>query len=832
MLPVHAVLPDLRAQLRERGVAVLTALPGAGKTTVVPLELLAEPWLEGRRIVMLEPRRLAARYAARRMAATLGEPVGRTVGHRIRFDTRVSAATRLEVVTEGVLTRMLQDDPALEAVGLLIFDEYHERSLAADTGLALALESKAALRPDLRILVMSATIDSAAVARVLGGAPVVDCPGRTFPVETLYRPPLPGRRLDAAVAATVREALSARPGDVLVFLPGMGDINRVRGLLADPPVDAAVLPLHGSLSAEEQDAALRPGPRRRVVLATSIAETSLTIEGVRIVVDGGRMRVPRFSARTGMTRLETVRVSRASADQRRGRAGRTEPGVCYRCWSEAEDAGLVPFNTPEILAADLAPLALDLAAAGVTDPSLLAWLDPPPAGPWRQAVELLRELGALDAQGRLTPHGRRMAAIAAHPRLAHLAVGAVDRGLAPLAADLLALLGERDIARRGDEPADADLRLRVESLHAGRAAPGLDVDRATLARARDTAREWRTRLSIPSTPSTPSASSALSTGSLLLLAYPDRLAQRRPGQPGRFLLRNGRGASLPPHQPLAREEYLVVAELDDKGAEARIDLAAPVELADVEEACAGAIERRAVVEWNARRRAVEAIERLTLGAIVLESRPLPRPDPERVRAELLRGLAELGVDQLPWSDAARSLRDRIGFLRRLEPGEWPDVSDEALATALPGWLGPHLRDARSLADITAAMLGQALADLLSWRQRARLDELAPERWATPAGSRLAIDYGDRAGPVLRVRLQELFGLARTPAVAGGRVPLTLHLLSPAGRPVQVTRDLAGFWATSYFDVRRDLRGRYPKHDWPEDPLAAPPTRGARRARRP
>lgn len=846
VLPVHAVLPELRRALSESSAAVLVAEPGAGKTTVVPLELLAEPWLAGRRIVMLEPRRLAARYAARRMAATLGEPVGRTVGYRVRFDTRVSGATRLEVVTEGVLTRMLQDDPSLEGTGLLIFDEFHERSLAADTGLALALESRGALRADLRLLVMSATIDSAAVARLLGGAPVVDCPGRAFPVETRYRPPQPGRRFDATVAATVREALEETTGDLLVFLPGVGEINRVRDLLAEPPVAAAVLPLHGSLPVEEQDAALAPGPRRRVVLATSIAETSLTIEGVSVVVDGGRMRVPRFSARTGMTRLETVRVSRASADQRRGRAGRTGPGICYRCWSEGEDAGLVPFNTPEILASDLAPLALDLAAAGVTDPSLLKWLDPPPDGPWRQGVALLKDLGALDLAGRLTPHGRRMATIAAHPRLAHLAVGALDLGLAGLAAELLALLGDRDLARRGNEPADVDLRLRVESLRAGRGVHGLVVDRGALHRARETAREWRARLTAgargapktsgaatrgaaaPAPGATDPAVDLEDVGRLLLLAYPDRVAQLRPGRPGRFLLRTGRGASLPEHQPLARAPYLVIAALDDKGTEARVDLAAPVDLATIEEACAAAIVRQAVIEWNPGRQAVDTTEQWMLGAIVLESRPLAGADPGRVRAELLRGLAAIGVDRLPWSDQARRLRARIAFLHRLDPAGWPDVSDAALGATLPDWLGPHLEGARGLRDLTPAILGNALAAFLSWQQRARLDQLAPEHWTTPAGSRIAIDYADPGGPVLAARLQELFGLAETPSVAGGRVPLVLHLLSPAGRPVQVTRDLAGFWATSYFDVRKDLRGRYPKHNWPEDPLAAPPTRGARR----
>ncbi len=839
-LPIVAALPAIRAALAGPGAAVVVAEPGAGKTTVAPLELLAEPWMAGRRIVMLEPRRVAARLAARRMAHTLGEAVGRTVGYRVRFDTRVSAATRLEVVTEGVLTRMLADDPSLESVGLVIFDEFHERSLAADTGLALTLESRQALRPDLRVLVMSATIDPAPVARLLDGAPVVDCPGRTFPVETRFRPPRADRRFEAHVAAVVREALEVDRGDLLVFLPGAGEIRRVaEALETEPALPARVLPLHGSMPAEAQDLALTPGRQRRVVLSTSIAETSLTIEGVSVVVDGGRMRVPRFSPRTGMTRLETVRVTRASADQRRGRAGRLGPGVCYRLWSEGDEAGLVPYNLPEILSADLAPLVLDLAAAGVDDPGALAWLDQPPASAWAQARELLGLLGALDPGGRLTARGRAMAPLALHPRLARLALDAAAVGVSGLGAELVSLLSDRDIARRGPEPADVDLRLRVEALRAGRGVHGLEVDRGGLARARREAGEWRRRLARSGAPSEPPPRDDRTlfhpadielTGRLLAGAFPDRVAQRRPGAPGRFLLRNGRGAALVPSQALARADYLVIAELDDRGAEARIDLAAPVDLADLEVECADAIERREVLEWDAERAAVRASLEVRLGAIVLEERPLGRPDPDRVRATLLAGLVARGVDQLPWTAAATNLRRRLAFLHQHDPDGWPDVSDGALAATLDGWLGPRIGTARSLAALGDVDLGAALLDRLEWRRRADLDRLAPERWEVPTGSRLAIDYSDPAAPVLPVKLQEVFGLEETPAIAGGRVPLTLHLLSPAMRPVQVTRDLAGFWRTSYFDVRKDLRGRYPKHEWPEDPLTARPVRGAKRRR--
>ncbi|MEZ4585590.1 MAG: ATP-dependent helicase HrpB [Gemmatimonadales bacterium] len=823
-LPILEALPRIRAALAAARAAVVVAEPGAGKSTVVPLELLDEPWLGGKRIVMLEPRRVAARFAARRMAQTRGEAVGDTVGYRVRFDTRVSSSTRIEVVTEGVLTRLLRQDPALEEYGLVIFDEFHERSLPADLGLALTLESRAVLRPDLGVLVMSATIDSAATAALLGDVPVVESPGRVHPVTTHYRPRRPDQPLESHLLGVIDEALDATDGDLLVFLPGAGEIRRVGEALAARRPDLAALPLHGSLPAEEQDRALTPGPRRRVVLSTSIAETSLTLEGIRAVIDAGLMRIPRFSPRTGMTRLETVTVTRASADQRRGRAGRLGPGACYRCWHQSEDHGLREFNTPEILAADLASLALDLALAGVREPESLRWLDPPPSGAWRQATALLRDLDALDERGVPTPHGKRLGDLALHPRLAHLAVGALDRGSGGLAAALVTLLGDRDVARRGPgPPPECDLRLRVDAIRSG-AGSTLELDRGAVARARRTAREWRDRLRVPHA----APVDADETGALLALAYPDRIAARREGRVGSFLLRNGRGVSVGPADPLSRADYLVVAELDDRGSEPRVLLAASIALDTITTLFADRIEETELVSWDAARSAVTATARVSLGALTLGERRIDAPDPERVRAVLLEEIRRVGVDGLPWSDRAWSLRRRLGFAATLEPDRFPAVDAAALDATLEEWLGPHLTGVRTWRELEELDLGGILSFRIEPRRRRLLDDLAPAEWVSPVGRSHRIDYSDPAAPAVEVKLQELFGVERTPSVGNGRVPLTLRLLSPANRPVQVTRDLAGFWRSSYFDVRRDLRGRYPKHQWPEDPLAAEPTRGPRR----
>jgi ATP-dependent helicase HrpB len=835
-LPVSDALPALRAALASSSSAVLRAPPGAGKTTLVPLALVHEPWLAGRRMVMLEPRRLAARAAARRMAVLLGERVGETVGYRMRMETVVGPRTRIEVVTEGVLTRMLQRDPTLDGIGLLIFDEFHERSLAADVGLSLSLYARSTLRDDLRILVMSATLDDERVARLLDphGAPVITSEGRAYPVETRYLPRRPEDRIERAVTSAIRRALAGDEGDILAFLPGAAEIRRSADALedalrADPPPGAAVrvLPLFGALDAAAQDAAIdrAPAGTRKVVLATSIAETSLTIEGIRIVVDAGHARVPRWSPRTGMTRLETVRVTRASADQRRGRAGRTAPGVCYRLWAEHEQTHLLPFAAPEIMDADLAPLTLDLAAAGVADAAELPWLDPPPPAALAGARELLEQLGALDARGRLTSRGERMASLAMHPRLAHMLLEADALGLGGLACDLAALLGERDILR-GHAP-DADLRLRVAMLREGGSVPGgAEVDRDALRRARAEARHWRGRLR-----ALHGHDDVDATGLVLAFAYPDRIAQRRAGAGAagaRYLLRGGGGAHFTEAQPLARDEYIVAAELDGRRPESRIFLAAPIALAEIELHFADQIEREASVIWDAGARAVIARERVRLGALVLREGPLRAPDPDLVRVALLEGLTRAGVAALPWSDAARALRQRVAFLRRLDPA-WPDLSDDALAESLGDeWLGPRLDGVRRPEELRRLDLAAMLLERLPRDRRAALESLAPTHVAVPSGSRVPIDYSDPGAPALAVRLQEMFGLADTPRIAGGRVPLTLHLLSPAHRPVQVTRDLAGFWRGAYFDVRKDLRGRYPKHHWPDDPLAAVATSRAKR----
>ncbi|MFZ5625044.1 MAG: ATP-dependent helicase HrpB [Gemmatimonadota bacterium] len=834
-LPIDEALPRLGAALGGAGAAVLEAPPGAGKTTRVPLALLDAEWLGGRTIVMLEPRRLAARAAAHYMARLLDEPVGRTVGYRVRLDTRVSAATRIEVVTEGVLTRMLQEDPALEPAGLVIFDEFHERSLHADLGLALTLVTRSVLRPDLRILVMSATLDGAAVAPLLGDAPTITSEGRAWPVDTRYRPPRRDQRVEDAVASAVLDALAEEEGDVLVFLPGAGEIARVKERLDAhignsplAPSTVRLYPLHGTMSAADQDAAIAPSPpgQRKVVLATSIAETSLTIDGIRVVIDSGLMRVPRFSPRTGMTRLETVRVTRDAADQRRGRAGRTGPGICYRLWAAHDDAGLVPRRTPEIFDADLAPLALDLAAAGVPDPSALRWLTPPPAAAFAQARELLRELGAIDPRGRITAHGRRMAALPLHPRLAHMLLRADELGAIADAADLAALLTERDIARGLAGPPDPDIAIRLEALQGRgpRSGPGWEIDRTGLERARREAVAFRA--AVRGGGATARAPDGVSPGLLLALAYPDRIAQRRPGQPGRFLLRNGRGASLSPAAPLAQAGYLVAAALDDAGSESRIQLAAALEPAELEAHFGGDFEREDVIAWDGAAQAVAARRRVRLGALVLRDAPLADPEPEAVTRALL-GAIRSGELSLPWSDAARRIRERLAFLHRLDP-DWPDVSDEALMASLDAWLAPSLTGLRRKADVERLDLGGLLLQRLTWQQRAALDELAPDRITVPSGSRIAIDYTDPEAPVLPVRLQEVFGWMETPRIGGGKVPLTLHLLSPAYRPVQVTRDLAGFWRGTYFEVRKDLRGRYPKHHWPEDPSNAEAVRGVKR----
>lgn len=841
-LPVDEVLPQVLAALDAHGTAVLIAAPGAGKTTRVPPALLGAAWRGDRTILVLEPRRLAARAAARRIAAECGASIGGLVGWRMRRDTKVSSATRVELVTEGVLARLVQDDPALESVAAVVFDEFHERHLVADVGLALVLETRAVLRPDLRVLVMSATLDAEPVAALLGDAPVIRSDGRVFPVTTRWAPPRPGQRLEGHVAGVVRDALAERDGDALVFLPGAAEIHRVQHALHAGPLPAGteVVPLFGALDGDAQDRAIAPAPpgRRKVVLATSIAETSLTIEGVRIVVDAGLARVPRYSPATGMTRLETIRVPRPSADQRRGRAGRVAPGICWRCWAEHDEAALPAAMAPEITQADLAPLALDLAVLGARDASGYAWLDAPPAAAFAEARRLLGRLGAVDAQGALTPHGRAMARLGVHPRIAHLVLRGSEQGHGALACDLAALLDDRDVLRRTDGPGrpSADIALRLDALHgrdaAHRLALRLRTDDERLPAIRDAAQAWRRATSVREggvreRGARDATTDSAGVGDLLALAYPDRIARRRAGARGRYLLSSGGGVQLAPDDPLAEHEWLVVAETDGRREEAQVYLAAATNESTIRAHHGALIETRRDITWDVAAERVVARELECLGTLVLRERPLRDVDPAERTAALLGALVARGIARLPWSDAARRTRQRLAFARGLEGDAWPDVSDAALEATVAGWLGPVLHEATTLDHVARADLGEALLALVPWAARARLDDLAPTHVEVPTGSRIPVDYTDPAAPVLAVRLQELFGSADTPRVGGGRVPLTLHLLSPAHRPVQVTRDLAGFWRTSYFDVRKDMRGRYPRHPWPDDPLAAPPTRRAK-----
>ena len=820
-LPIDEILPELRRVLAAGNGAVLQAPPGAGKTTRVPLALLDEPWLAGKKIVMLEPRRLAARMAAGYMGAQADGRTGGLVGYRIRRDTKVSKETRIEVVTEGVLTRILRNDPALEAYGCVIFDEFHERSLPGDLGLALTLQARELLRPDLRILVMSATLEGAPIAKLLGDAPIISSEGRSWPVETRWIARSREQRVEAAVASAVRRALDEVPeGDVLGFLPGAREIRAAQGMLSSLPGQIAVVPLFGDLKQVEQDEAVRPAlpGRRKVVLATSIAETSLTIEGVRVVVDGGMSRVPKFSPRIGMTRLTTIRVSRASADQRRGRAGRVGPGVCYRCWDQNDERGLVPRGTPEILEADLAPLALDLAVQG-TAPSELPWLDAPPAAAFAQAVELLRELGALDGAGKVTTHGREISEFGVHPRLAHMLLKAGAE--TETAAGLAALLGERDILRGEGGPPDPDITLRVEAL-VGKRMP--HIDEGGLHRVRQEAKALMEQLREHRGSHRPSHASA-SVSQLLALAYPDRIGKRRPGQEGRFLLRNGLGV-FTTAPSLTRAEWIVATDLDGDPKESKLFLGAALTEAEVRELYADQIEEVDEVTWDIGAEKVVAKRVERFGAIVLSERSVKDPDPQAVATAVADALARQGLTLLPWRDDALELRARLAFLHAIDPA-WPDVRDAALQDRADEWLAPHLIEVRKKGDLAKLDLARLIGEMLTWDQRKKLDDLAPTHLEVPSGSRIRVDYSDPKAPVLAVKLQEVFGWLDTPRIGGGKVPVTLHLLSPAQRPVQVTKDLANFWKTGYFEVRKDLRGRYPKHPWPEDPLTAVPTKRAK-----
>ena len=830
--PIALLLSRIRASLAEHPRLVLEAPPGAGKTTQVPPALLDEAWLTGRKIVMLEPRRIAARAAAEFMAAQRGEAVGQTIGYRIRFEARVSDATRIEVVTEGILTRMLQDDPELPDVGAIVFDEFHERHLAGDLGAALALDVQASLRPDLRIVVMSATLEGTRVAEWLA-APVLRSEGRAFPIRVEYPPARRGENEFAHLRRAVQQALAETDGDVLTFLPGRREIAQAQRMLAESTSDEEILPLHGELSLAEQHSALSPAETgtRRVVLATNVAESSITVPGVRAVIDAGLAREPRFDPNSGFTRLATVNISQASADQRAGRAGRVAPGITYRLWPESRR--LEPSRMPEIAQAELSGLALELAAWGVGSDaaSALQWLDAPPSGALAAARDLLQRLGAIDAELRITSLGRDMLRLGANPRMAAAALRASEV-LRPLVADLLALVEVRSPLRGGFND---DLRARVAALHRfrdGGARMARDADSGALSAIEQAARGWRKRLGIRHGASgTPDA---LGVGNLLLHAFPDRVARQDSKDPRRYRLANGRGARLHEASTLFGEPWLVVTEARFDTRDSLILAAAPFDPALLQHDYPQGFKRKRVVRMNAND-VFEAFEEVRFDAIVLERRAVAVNAEDALPALLATARAR-GIAALPWNDAATRLRARVDWLRRAMPDAGlPDVADAALLDSLETWLAPALHGKRKLDALSSEDLSNAFAGLLDWPQRKLLDAAAPDAITVPSGMTRKLDYavathGDEAiaSPVLAVKLQELFGLAETPRIANGRVPVMLHLLSPAGRPIQVTQDLRGFWDRTYPEVKKELKGRYPKHPWPDDPWTAMPTHRAKR----
>lgn len=820
-LPVEAVLPDVMTALTDNPCAVLQAPPGAGKTTTVPLWLLNLEGIGPKKILMLEPRRLAARAAARRMADLLGEAVGETVGYRVRLDNKVSARTRIEVVTEGILTRKLQQDPELSDVAVVIFDEFHERNLNTDLGLSLTRQSQEFLREDLKLLVMSATLDAEGVASLLDDAPVITSEGRQYPVESRFFDAKFKGRMDGPFARWIEEeVISNTEGDILVFLPGAGEINRVMSNLAGAAKknNISLLPLFGNLSQKDQDRALTPDPggRRKIVLSTDIAETSLTIDGVSVVVDSGLSRKPRFDPNSGMSRLETKRISRASADQRSGRAGRQRPGVSYRFWSRAEDRGLIPHSDPEIANADLCALALELAKWGTDDPNDLAWMTPPPTGLLSQARDLLTALGALDEQGKITAMGEQMVRLPLHPRLAHMILKAEEMNLGGLACDLAALLSERDILKRRDGVNPADVRERLNILNRARS----DKNNAPEAwQVLKNADDLRRRFSINKAPSDPSMA-----GVVLAFAYPDRIGELRKGKKTSYRLSGGRGVQLNDGDPMAGEPYLVVADLDGKGREARIYLAAAITYQQLQEYFGDQIKTEVRVYWDEERERIIADEERRIGALVLEAKRIKQPAPEAITEALINVIVAKDLRPLPWSAGSEALLDRVAFARRHDPdGGWPEMTRESLKETASEWLSPYLVGINTIAALQELKLEEILTQTLPWELQQKLEEIAPARISVPTGSKIRLDYSDPDAPVLAVRMQEVFGMAELPSLVGGRVPLTAHLLSPARRPAQITKDLAGFWANSYKDVKKDLKGQYPRHYWPDDPMQAEPT---------
>ncbi len=824
MLPIDAILPQLKDTLVQTNTVLLQAPPGAGKTTRVPLALLDAPWRAGRKILMLEPRRIAARSAANFMAKQLGEKAGQTIGYRTKLDSQISASTQIEVVTEGILTRIIQSDPMLEDYAAVLFDEFHERSLHADLGLILVRESQQALRDDLRLLIMSATLDTAPIAKILGDVPIISSEGRAFPVEVFYRPVRiqnHNRNSIEPVVNVIHEALAQQEGSVLVFLPGAGEIRRVENLLRGQVADNIVIaPLYGNLKADEQDRAISPPAAglRKVVLATAIAETSLTIEGVRVVIDSGQQRRAVFDPNSGMTRLITGRVSKASAEQRKGRAGRTEPGVCYRLWSESEHAALAEFTPPEIQEADLVSLVLELAQWGTRDPAQVAWIDPPPTAHWSQASDLLQLLGMLNADGAITEHGKAARNLGIHPRLANMVLRGREMELGQPAAELAALLGERDLL---GSSAGADMHERLQVLRGESKQHRIDSARL------NAVRQDAKRLMIKNNDdvNTPSASD---TGRLLAQAYPDRIGRRRSGQTARYQLSNGKGASLREDDPLLRYDWLVAADLDGKTRQATIYLAAPVNLSDLEQDLSALITESEEALWDDKRGTVVARHVRKLGELILTEKELAKPDPALIQQGLLNAVRKNGLQSLNWSDSATQWCARVNLLAKVCPNEWPNVSDEALLTSLENWLLPFLSGMQRWSDLTKLSLTDALNSLLNYQQQQQLNTLAPTALTIPTGQNVKLDYTAENGPVLAAKLQALFGWTETPKVAGGKIAVVIHLLSPAQRPLAVTADLNNFWRNVYPEVRKDIRGRYPKHPWPEDALTAQAQQGIKR----
>lgn len=821
--PVLEILPALKAALVDNQIVILQAPPGAGKSTILPLQLIDEPWLAGKKMMMLEPRRLAARSVAERMSQLRDEEIGQTVGYRVRFDNKVTAKTRIEVVTEGILTRMIQTDNSLEDIGLLIFDEFHERSLHADLALALSLQIRAVLRSDLRILIMSATIDAAQISAVLGEAAVITSSGKQFPVDIRYQKQESDSHVSIAMAAAIRRAVRDEKGDILAFLPGVGEIKRTLAIFEEEPVGATVLPLYGELSFRQQQEAIVPSAdgRRKIVLATSIAETSLTIQGISIVIDGGLARVPKFDPRSGLTRLETVKVTRDAADQRAGRAGRLGPGLCYRLWTEATQRNLLPNRKPEISEADLATLVLELANWGVKDVNEITWITPPPPGAVSQARELLINLHAIDSRG-IIVKGKAMLALPTHPRIAHLILSAKTETEKALTADLAAVLEERDPLGRD---AGADLDLRVSALRSWRRGERVAADKNVLERIEKLALNWRKILGVKPDNTAPAP---YDLGRFVMEAYPERIAKQQSKQSVMYTLANGRVARIPDHDPLMHEPWISVSQLDAGGREGKIFLAAAVSENDLQRSAT----ESTVVRWDEEREMVVALTELRAGTLVLKNKPAARPEEEEKNRVLLDIIRRDGLRVLGWNDEIEAMRARVQSLRVWRPSEnWPDVGDESLLNTLEVWLTPYLTGVYKKSELTKLNLKVILTGLIPWELQSRFESLAPAQIEVPSGSRIHINYfADARPPVMEVRLQEMFGLLETPAINEGRTKILLHLLSPGYKPVQVTQDLKSFWQNTYHEVRKELRMRYPKHSWPEDPWTAEAVRGVKKKR--